>query len=575
MRRPETIQYGLDDFPPRHISLFIAVQQISFLGVYLVISPLFGRTLHLESGAFHHLMAATLLVSGIGVVIQAAGRLGVGSGYFCPLQVTSSTFPAIGMASAAGGLELAFGMVSVLGLAQLLFGELFRRARGIFSVEVAGVAVTLIGIGLGFSGLKLAVGIDTPSVAMAHDGLVAVLSLGTMIACNVWSAGRLRMFSAMVGLVVGFLSNWAIAGLVPADLQQLADAALFMRPHLPAFGWKFDPELVPAFVVVGLALSLHGFGALAAAQRFNDADWKRPDMHQVCRGIRAEGVANLFAALFNSLPLTSSGGAVGLAAATGCTSRIPAYWLGATMILFAFSPKVIFLWLLVPVPVIGAAAIFLSAFTIMAGMQMIASRMLDNRKILVVGLALTFGLSHEPLRHFYDREVPASLHPISMSSVALGVTVATLLSALFRIGARTRRRETFDAHHSSMDEVIEFLERQGRSWGARPGVVRRAEYATWQAFEILADNDLAGRDESDTTPIELETVFDEFTFTVIARYRGRAVPVEARRPTQEEMIADETAVLRMAGYLLRRLADSVQTWDDEDGRAELTLKFTD
>jgi NCS2 family nucleobase:cation symporter-2 len=348
-----------------------------------------------------------------------------------------------------------------------------------------------------------------------------------------------------------------------------------MAPRLPAFGWRFDPGLIPPFIVVGLALSLHGFGALAAAQRFNDADWKRPDMNVVCRGIRAEGVANLFAALFNSLPLTSSGGAVGLAAATGCTSRIPAYWLGGTMILFAFIPKVIALWLLVPVPVIGASAIFLSAFTVLAGMQMIASRMLDNRKILAVGLALTFGLSHEPLRHFYDREVPASLHPISMSSVALGITVATLLSALFRIGARTRRRETFDAHHSSLDEVVEFLERQGRSWGARPGVVRRAEYATWQAFEILADHELAGRDESDATPIELETVFDEFTFTVIARYRGRAVAIDSRPPTHEEMIEDETAVLRMAGYLLRRLADRVQTWDDDAGRAELRLTFTD
>ena len=575
MRRPETIQYGLDDRPPRHIALFIAVQQISFLGVYLVISPLFGRTLHLEPGDFHHLMAATLLVSGIGVMIQAAGRFGVGSGYFCPLQVTSSTFPAIGLASAMGGLELAFGMVSVLGAAQILFGEIFRRARGIFSVEVAGVAVTLIGIGLGYSGLKLAVGVETPSEAMAHDGLVAVLSLGTMIACNVWSAGRVRMFSAMIGLVVGFVARGLLDGLPERDLQQLADAALFRTPHLPAFGWKFDPALIPPFVVVGLALSLHGFGALAAAQRFNDADWKRPDMLPVSRGIRAEGVANLIAALCNSLPLTSSGGAVSLAAATGCTSRAPAYWLGATMILFSCVPKVTALWLLVPVPVIGAAAIFLSAFTALAGVQMIASRMLDNRKILVVGLALIFGLSHEPLRHFYDREVPASLHPISMSSVALGITVATLLSALFRIGARTRRRETFDAHQSSMDDVVEFLERQGRSWGARPGVVRRAEYATWQAFEILVDTDVAGRDETDRAPIELETVFDEFTFTVIARYRGRAVPIETRAPTHEEMIMDETAVLRMAGYLLQRLADRVQTWDDSAGGAELRLTFTD
>jgi NCS2 family nucleobase:cation symporter-2 len=254
---------------------------------------------------------------------------------------------------------------------------------------------------------------------------------------------------------------------------------------------------------------------------------------------------------------------------------MPAYWLGGTMILFAFMPKVTALWFIIPVPVIGAAAIFLSAFTVMAGMQMIASRMLDNRKIIAVGLALTAGLSHEPLRHFYDAEIPPSLHPITMSSVALGITVATLLSTVFRIGARTRRRKTFDAHQSSLDEVIEFLERQGRSWGARPGVVRRAEYATWQAFEILVDHELVGRGEADASPIELETVFDEFTFTVIARYRGNAVAIALQPPTHEEMLADEKSVLLMAGYLLRRLADRVQTWDDDEGGAELRLTFID
>lgn len=571
MRKPESILYWLDDRPPRHISLFVALQQLSFLGVYLVISPLFGRTLHLEADVFQPLMAATLLVSGLGTIIQAWARFGIGSGYFCPLQVTATTFAAISLASERGGLAMSFGMVSVLGLAQIACAGLFRRARGIFSVEVAGVAVTLIGVGLGYAGLKLAVGIDMPAAENDYDGLVAVLTLGTMIACNVWSAGTLRLFSAFVGLVVGFAASWTLDGLSPHELQQLADAPPFSIPSLPAFGWDFDLGLVPSFAVVGLALSLHGFGALAAAQRFNDADWKRPDMDTVCRGIRAEGVANLFAALFNALPLTSSGGAVGLAAATGCTSRVPAFWLGGTMIVCAFVPKVTAVWFLIPVPVIGAAAIFLAAFTTMAGMQMIASRMLDNRKILAVGLSLIFGLSYEPLRHFYQAEVPEALHPITLSAVALGITVATLLSALFRIGSQTRRRIQFSPGEASLDQVISFLDRQGRSWGARAEVVRRAEYATWQAVEILADNELSGHSDD----IELETAFDEFTFTVIARYRGKPVPVVLQPPTQDEMLADEDAVLKMAGFLLQKLADTVRVETASAGWSELRLTFND
>lgn len=575
MRKPEFIVYWLDDRPPLHVAFFVALQQMSFLGVYLVISPLFAHAQHLDTSIFSRLMAATLLVSGIGVILQAAGKFGIGSGYFCPLQVTSATFSVMTLASVAGGLELAFGMVAVLGLAQLLFGELFRRARGVFSVEVAGVAVTLIGFGLGQVGLQLALGFDAPRAAAEHDGIVAAVTLGTMIVFNVWFSHYLRLFSAFLGLLVGFAVDWWMGGLTAQDIAQFIETPLFGTPHLPAFGWRFDPALIPYFAMVGLALSLHGFGALAAAQRFNDADWKRPDVDLVCRGIRAEGISNIIGALFNALPMTSSGGAVGLAAATGCTSRLPAYWLGGMMILCAFIPKVTAFWMLVPVPVIGAAAIFLSAFTVLAGMQMIASRMLDNRKIIAVGLALICGLSHTPLRAFYQTNLPTSLQPITQSSSALGVAVATVLAALFRVGARTRRRERFDARNASLDDVIRFLDRQGRSWGARPEVVRRAEYATWQAFEILIDHQLVGREEDECCHIEVETVFDEFTFTVIAGYHGFALPIVQHPPSAEEMVADESSVLMMAGFLLHRLADRVQTRDDSHGRAELILTFFD
>lgn len=575
MRKPDSIVFWLDDRPPWHVAFFVALQQISFLGVYLVISPLFAHAQHLDTSIYSRLMAATLIVSGIGVMLQAAGRAGVGSGYFCPLQVTSATFSVMTLASVAGGLELAFGMVGVLGFAQILFGELFRRARGVFSVEVAGVAVTLIGFGLGHVGLQLAIGFDTPRAMAEHDGLVAAVTLGTMILFNVWFSRHLRMFSAFLGLLVGFVVDWWLGGLTAQDIAQFERAALFGRPQLPALGWRFDPSLIPYFVVVGLALSLHGFGALAAAQRFNDADWKRPDVNSVCRGIRAEGLVNMIGAVFNALPVTSSGGAVGLAAATGCTSRLPAYWLGGMMIVCAFVPKVTALWLMIPVPVIGAAAIFLAAFTVLAGMQMIASRMLDNRKILAVGLGLICGLSHGALRSFYESNLPTFLQPITLSSVALGVAVATALSAVFRLGVRTRVREVFDASTATLEELCSVLDRQGRRWGARPEVVRRAEYATWQAFETLMDHQLVGREEGECRRIEVETAFDEFTFTVVAGYHGIALPIVQHPPTANEMIENESAVLRMAGFLLQRLADRVETRCDGHGRAELVLTFFD
>jgi NCS2 family nucleobase:cation symporter-2 len=575
MRKPESIIYWLEDRPPQAIALFVGLQQMSFLGVYLVVSPLFVYTTHLGIVEFHRLMAATLLASGLGVMLQAAGRFGIGAGYFCPLQVTSTSFVTLNMAMIAGGLETAFGMIAALGAAQLACGELFRRLRGIFSVELAGVAVVLVGLGLGYNGVRLMAGIDPPSSLADHDVPVGVLSLAIMISCNVWARGHLRLFSAFVGSVVGVAASIALDGVANADLDQLERAPVFSLPKLPAFGWAFDPALVAPFVVLGLGLSLHGFGALAAAQRFNDAEWRRPDMVQVCRGIRAEGVANLVAALVNGLPLTSSGGAVTLAAATGCTSRYIAYWLGGIMISLAFLPKMIALWFLIPVSVIGAAAVFLSAFTLLAGLQMIASRMLDSRKIITVGISLLLGISHEPLRHFFQDELPNVLVPVTQSGVALGVVAATILSAVFRIGANTRLRRMFVLGQSQWQDVVEFLEQQGRAWGVRPDAVYRAEYAMWQAFEILHDHGFVARNGEGKGEIEVATVFDEFTFSVIARYRGDSIPLSTQPPSHEAMLEGDRGVIQMAGYLLHRLADRVRSRELADGMVELRLTFTD
>ena len=574
MRKPDNIRYWLDDKPPLQIALMLAIQQMSFLAVYLVVSPLFARTLNLSHGQSLGLISATLLASSIGVILQTLNRWGVGSGFFCPLQATSSTFGALAIAKLAGGIEAIFGAIAVLGCSQVVFGHVFSRMRGIFSIQVAGVSVMLIGLGLGHNGLKLIMQPRPGEMASETDLLICALTLGTMVICNVWSSGYLRLFSAFIGLAVGIgVSLWWET--IPAEEWALFhNTPLFVTPRLMPLGWSIEPDVILPVMVTGLFLALHGFGAIIAAQRFNDADWKRPEMPQVRQGVVAEGLTNVIASFLNGVPITSSGGAVSLAAATGCTSRYLAYWLAGIMALLAFMPKAILFWEILPESVMGSAMIFLACFTTMAGLQIIASRMLDNRKILTVGIGLLLGISYEPLRDAFIQNAPEALKPLLFSGVGFGVMAAVILSALFRLGDHTRRRRKFDARQSSINEVIEFLERQGKSWGARADVVHRAEYATWQAFEILTEHELVSSGESDAGVIELETLFNEFSFSVLLTYQGVAVPLAMHPPTHEEFLEQEDAVLQMAGYLLRRLADRVDIRASGED-CELRLSFND
>ncbi len=573
MRKPENILYGTGDKPPLQILLVLALQQMSFLGVYLVISPLFARELGLDPAQSLQLVSATLLASGLGVLLQTAKIFGIGSGYFCPLQATSSTFAGLILVKTHSGLSAVFGMVGVVGLAQMAFAWLFQRLRGVLTVQVAGLAVLLIGLGLGYYGIKLVLEADA-GLELQQQGLLCALTLGTMIVFNVWSSGFLRLFSAFLGLLAGFIGSYALGAIPDGDWAIFHDAPLFYLPRPMNIGWSLDHHAILPAIITGLFLALHGFGALVAAQRFNDADWKRPDLQLVKQGILAEGLTNVCNSFLNGLPLTSSGGAVSLAASTGCTSRYLAYWLAALMAGIAFMPKAIVFWQILPLPVMGSALIFLASFTALSGLQVIASRLLDNRKTLALGIGLILGVSYEPVLRPFHQASAEALKTLLFSGVSLGVFVAVVLSALFQIRNHTREQRTFDAQHSSLDEVIVFLEQQGRIWGARPEIVRRAEHATWQAFEILTEHGLLDRQDGDSDKIRLQTIFNEYTFTVILGYSGKVLPLMTHPPSHEEMLNDEGAVLQMAGYLLHRLADQVRARHDGE-RCELRLIFND
>jgi len=573
MRKPENIVYGTGDKPPLQIVLILALQQMSFLGVYLVISPLLARDLGLDQQQSLQLISATLLASGLGVLLQTAKIFGIGSGYFCPLQGTSSTFAGLILVKTHSGLSAVFGMVGVVGLAQMAFAFLFQRLRGVFTVQVAGLAVLLIGLGLGNYGIKLLMEVK-PGISWHQQGILCVLTLGTMIAFNVWSSGHLRLFSAFLGLIAGFIGSWFMNAIPDSDWAVFHEASLFYLPKPMNIGWSLDHRSLLPAIITGLFLALHGFGALVAAQRFNDADWKRPDLQLIKQGIIAEGLTNFCNSLLNGLPLTSSGGAVSLAASTGCTSRYLAYWLAGIMGIIAFMPKAIVFWQIMPLPVMGAALIFLASFTALSGLQVIASRLLDNRKTLALGIGLILGVSYEPVFRTFHEISTEGLKTLLFSGVSLGVFATVVLSTLFQIRNHTRQQRSFDALHSSLDDVILFLEQQGKSWGARAEIVKRAEYATWQAFEILTEHGLIEKQDETSDKIQLQTIFNEYTFTVVLNYTGTVLPLMTHRPSHEEMLRDESAVLQMAGYLLHRLADQVRTRHDGE-HCELRLIFND
>ncbi len=569
--RPDGIDYWVDERPPASLILMVALQQVAFLGAIMTLPVVLARQAGLDMAGAAGLVALTMLGAGIGVILQALNRGGIGIGLFSPLHTSSVAFPASLAAVQMGGLGLAFGMMSVAAVMQMALARFLPRLRALFPVEIAGLIVLILGIGLGLVGLRNFLAIDTPLAGDHRILQVGFLTLATIILFNIWGQGRWRAFSVFTGLVVGqALAYWQ--GLVDAErLGVITQAPLFAVPPIGQFGWAFDWALLPEFLLVGLALSFNCFGVLTIAQRANDAGWKRPDLAGISRGLMAEGLTNAACSLINGVSQTASGGSIGLALATGVTSRIVGFALGGIFIGLAFFPPIAGLWTLLAPPVIGAVLMFIASFIIVGGIKIITSRLLDPRKTVTLGLALIAAIGHDTV--LVNLNEPIGMLDTSLSSmVALAVIVAIGLNALFRLGVHQVVAHTVLLDAQWPVTVNKRLWHLGHEWGARPEVMMRLDHATHELLDAVYSQGLLA-DEGDPR-VELVARFDEYQCQVRVTYAGRPLRLAKERPDPERLLNDQDALADLASFLIRRQTDGIKV-EVNNGQCTVSMRFDD
>lgn len=571
MRRPENTEFWVTDRLPVPTAIGLSVEQLAFLGALLVVPNLFAHNsvLALDTHAFLDIASATLLACALGVLLQVVGRWGLGAGYYYPQQATPTVFAIMLAASSHGGLALAYGMVFVSGLTQVLISGVLARLRNIFTVEVAGLAVMLTGITTGKMGLEALFGVESQHVDL--EGLVvASVTLAVLVFCNIWVRARFQAFTTLAGLAVGTLIAAGL-GMIPASVWGDIAATPWLRmPELGTFGWKFDSELLGLYALMGVSLTLMSLGTQTVAQRAVDADWHIPNLRAYARGLRAEGISHMVGSFMNAMPQSASGGAVGLAVSAGCTSRYLGFWVAGALVFMALCSKLIVLWFVVPAPVIAALMLYLAALLIMTGLRLIASRMLDNRRSMAVGLGLMVGVANQYLVWGLQPSMPALADFMRVAGGLNGLLVALVLTLLFRIGATARTRRRFEVAATTADDLNIYMEQQGRLWGARRESVQRVRQAVWEAFDLVAHSNHI---RAQQPWLEVQTRFDDYALRVRFIYEGVPLPVaESAPPSPDDMLDDPDAAARLSGYLLSRLARRVQI-SHREGRCMLDLYF--
>ena len=564
IKRPPGLLYGVDESLPLSLALLNGVQHVGVVAINLIYPLAVFRVAGVPVTDITALLSLGLVVLGVGALIQSWRNSPLGCGFMAPTGFAAAYFGASVLAAKTGGLPLLFGMTVFAGLLEILLSRVLKRLRAFLPTELSGLVLFMIGVAVGIAAVRLLLGAEAGAPRPAEWG-VGAATLGVMVALNVWGRGPVRMLCALIGLAAGYGLAFATGVLGDEPVARLLATPWLMLPRPWMGPWSFDPALSLPFAIVSLASAMKAVGTVAMCQRMNDADWVRPEPCSVSRGVLGEGLVTALSGLAGGVGVNLSTPSVGVAAATGVASRQLAQVVGVFFLSLGFMPKVAALFAIMPRVVMAAGLLFAACFIIVNGLQTMTSRLLDIRRTLVIGLAIVAGLVVDIFPGL-AQGLPTGLASLASSSFATATLVALLLNLLFRIGVKQQRVLRIGPAEVGGPAISDFMQAQGASWGARPEIVARANFAANQLAEAIAGQDW------ETGMLTLEAGFDEFNLDLQFSYRGSAPGFPDRRPTEREIIESDHGIRLLAGYLLRHSADSVRS-ESHGGMAHVWMHF--
>ncbi len=567
-KKPANLIYGVDDRPPLKIVIALAFQHIFFLASGLIVAAMIMREIGAPPGMAQNVICLSMIAGGIATILQALTKGPVGSGYLCTEGIDPTFVSSSIMAGRLGGVSLIFGMTVFAGAVECVLSRFMTHLRNLFPPAVTGVVLTMVGLNIvpimigNFFGLTGPLG--SGGAVEPTNLWVAVITLAAMAGTNIWSNGKLRFYSVIIGIAAGYLSAYALGVLKPSDIENIYRAPLVSFPDLSHVGWSFNSALLAPFVVATVASTLKAVATLTMCQKINDADWKRPDLENIRKGTLADGLASVTGGLVGTLGQSLYASSAGLSVATGATSRRIAYFTGGIFIVLAFLPKLAAVFTIMPKPVMGGALVFMVCFMVISGIQIMTSRMIDIRKTFVIGVSLMFGLSVDIFPGLY-RNVHPWVQPVFQSSLAVTTVLAVLLNLLFRIGIARRAVLELEPGVDSSKEVFDFLESRGGTWGARPEVIQKAKTALNEFVESAPYLVAEGK-------VRTEVSFDEFHLDIVIRYRGTPMEFPDVFPEGEALLEHENPAALLSARIISQYADRLKS-EEADGRCTLRLRF--
>lgn len=547
-RRPQSLRYANGERPPLALLLSLAAQHATFAAIYLAPAVVVAKASSFTPEQQAMFLTGTIFCCGIAALLQAGSKR-IGSGLLI-MPIASPMF--IGLlieAGSQGGPGAISTAVLLIALIQLVMGPLIHRSRAFFPPEVCGVVTAMIGLTLVQTAMSQIpeinpfFGSGKPATA---DQFVAFITLTTIAASTVWLKGYWRSFAMLLGCAVGYGAAHVLGGLAKDATTSVA-AAMFTLPHLSLPGFNVGLGLVPSLVLLGIVSTVYAMGILISTDRLDDADWQRPDIAQVSRGVMGMGIGNLFSALLGGTAIGMTALSTALSFSSGVTSRVVGIAAGLLLLVLSLLASSTTFLMMLPPGVLAGLLGYVAIYLVASGFQLALSRMMSPRRLLVIGIPVCAGVyaASFPTHSLEGAGIAAAIRE---SPLALTTFLAITVNMLMRLGIA--QQESWDVAAGTPHPVIvRHFEELGERWGLRRATVTQAADISGQVLEAVGPHA--------ASPVTVTTRHDEVNLDLAFRYEGPAT-ADLHRP--------------LADWIVSQLSEPIRTTED-NGRTIMRLRL--
>lgn len=389
---------------------------------------LIGTGLGFNEAQMTYLISIDIFMCGIATLLQLTVNKFFGIGLPVVLGCAIQAVAPLILIGQTRGIGTVYGSIIAAGIFVVLISGFFSKVEKLFPSIVTGTVITTIGLTLiPVAVTKMGGGnASSKSFGDPSDLLLAFVTIGLILAIQVFGRGFVRSIAVLVGLVGGTILA-ALLGKV--DLSAIGHAPMFHVPQPFYFGTpKFELFSILLMIIISIVSMVESTGVYFALGDIVGKEVKEDDLK---RGYRAEGLAVILGGLFNTFPYTGFSQNVGLVQLSGIKNRRPIYFSAIFLVILGLFPKIGALAQVIPESVLGGGMLVMFGMVAVQGMKMLSKvDFNDERNLLIIAISIGFGLGFNSVPTLFAK-LPETVQMFTGNGIVMSSLSAIILNLIF------------------------------------------------------------------------------------------------------------------------------------------------